>query len=413
MKLSVRVFILFCIFIMQPQLSFGDTAEYLYDDAGRLVRVVKGTEGIIYQYDEVGNLLSISRGTISSNPPILQSINPDMLFIGSTTLVTISGQNLFTTKEVISNNSTLSIRVLSITDTEIKAEITVSPDAIPGTVVNITVNTLYGTANIQTTLTSSKLTFGPGLIILNPEKSDSITASIYPHLDRAVNIQVKSSDPSVVSAPQSVTIPSGGTSTFTINALREGDVAVSSGSAKTTVFVTNESFTPVPGETTTNNAGPVSVFIEPAALSDTSTSTLPVSVYIETPLQADNTTLSFPVSVYIEAPASVNSTSFSLPASVYIETPTGDATAMTLPLSVRIAAESIPDASAVALPVSIRIEAPAGEVSSAALPVSVYIESATANTTTLFSLPVSIYIETQTGNSTVMSLPVSIKINPQ
>ncbi len=87
MKLLFRVLILACIFGIYTHPCFGETAEYFYDDTGRLVRVIKGTEGVIYQYDEAGNLLSISRGAISANPPLLQGINPDLLFTGSVTLV--------------------------------------------------------------------------------------------------------------------------------------------------------------------------------------------------------------------------------------------------------------------------------------------------------------------------------------
>jgi YD repeat-containing protein len=147
---------------------FADTANYSYDDAGRLARAVTST-GLVYQYqyDAVGNLLSISQSQISNNPPVLQSIKPDVLFIGSTTLVTITGQNLFSTNGITSNNPSLSAKILTASEIEVKAKITVAPDALPGPVL-LTVSTAYGSAGIQTMLISSGLSFDPDVMALSP-----------------------------------------------------------------------------------------------------------------------------------------------------------------------------------------------------------------------------------------------------
>jgi len=299
-----------------PYLVFADAVNYFYDDAGRLVRVLKGTEGLIYQYDAVGNLLSISKGTVGTGSPVFNSIIPDVLFIGSTTLTTINGQNLFTTKEVKPDpdNPSVIIKVVNVTDTEIRTEITVLPDALPGT-VSIKVTTLYGSASIPATLTLSKLTFRPGQLPLAPGSSGGITASIFPSIGRDLTITLNNSDPSVASAPQSVIIPSNGTTTFTVNALNEGVAIIDSGSPTTVVFV--NIFSVEPGESITNKAGPV-------------------SVYIQTPSSANTTTSSLPVSVYIETSASENTTTSSLPLSVYIEQPLGDSTVVSLPVSTQI-----------------------------------------------------------------------------
>ena len=56
--LSIGFYIIFSCFI--PTLSSGDTASYIYDDLGRLVRVVnERNECATYAFDAVGNLLSI------------------------------------------------------------------------------------------------------------------------------------------------------------------------------------------------------------------------------------------------------------------------------------------------------------------------------------------------------------------
>jgi hypothetical protein len=108
---QIRKSLIFLIFIsiFIPSFAIADAVSYFYDDAGRLARALRGTEGLIYQYDAVGNLLSIGKGTVGTGVPVLNSIAPDVLFIGSTTPVTINGQNLFTTKNVTSDNE--SVRV--------------------------------------------------------------------------------------------------------------------------------------------------------------------------------------------------------------------------------------------------------------------------------------------------------------
>jgi hypothetical protein len=351
----------------------ADEISYFYDDSGRLTRVVRGTEGIVYQYDEVGNLLSITSGTISAAPPVLNSITPDLIFIGQTTLVSIKGQNLFTTKDVIFSSPSLSTKILRVTDTEIMGEITVPSGTLSGA-INITANTSYGSASVGAALSSSKLFFSPGQLALLPGSNGSINVSISPLIGRDLTILINNSSPAVVSAPHSITIPSSGAISFNVNALKEGIATISSGDPRTVVFVAGTS---VPGslpsgEEIISNAGLVSVYIDSA---------------IGTP-----TTASLPVSVYIVA-SSGDPSITSLPVSAYIDTPSGNATTVSLPVNAMISKEDIASAATISLPVSIRVESPAGNASSVALPVSVYIEPAA-------------------GNSTVMSLPVSVKRSP-
>lgn len=336
--------------------SYADEISYFYDDSGRLIRVQRGTEGLIYNYDEVGNLISITKGTIIAAPPVLNSITPDLIFIGQTTLVSIKGQNLFTAKDVIFSNPSLSAKILRITDTEIMAEITVLSGALSGA-VNITVNTSYGSASVGAALSSSNLFFSPGQLALLPGSNGSINASILPLIGRDLTILINNSSPAVATAPQSVAVPSSGTISFNVNALKEGIATISSGGPGTVVFVAGPSTpgTLPSGEEILSKAGLVSVYID-SAIGATTTASLPVSVYINTP--------------------------------------SGNTTTVSLPVNAMISKEDIASAATVSLPVSIRFEASEGGASQAALPVGVYIEPAA-------------------GNSTVMSLPVSAKISTQ
>ncbi len=95
--ISFIIILSLSILSIAPASSFGVSVQYFYDDIGRLIATVSDTGDVtIYIYDEVGNLLSISKDTFSPNPPVIQSINPDILFIGTATLVSITGQNLLT-----------------------------------------------------------------------------------------------------------------------------------------------------------------------------------------------------------------------------------------------------------------------------------------------------------------------------
>jgi len=317
MKQTLRVLILFflCTSFLIPSLAFADSAIYFYDDVGRLTRVLKGTEGLVYQYDAVGNLLAINKGTVGTGAPVITNISPNVLFIGSTTLVTIQGQNLFSTKSVTCDNCpsncSFNIKILDVTDTQIKAEITV-PSECPLGNVNIKVTTAFGSQAIQVTLTLSKLSFTPGQLALTAGESGTITANIFPSVDHAVNLPINNNGPSVVSVPQSVTIPASGSATFAVNALQEGSAVIGSGSATTVVFV--NTFNLPPGESMTQRAGPV-------------------SVYIQTPTSPNTTTSSLSVSVCIETPSSASTTTSSLPVSVYVEQPVGDRTVVALPVS--------------------------------------------------------------------------------
>jgi YD repeat-containing protein len=312
----MRLSVLFVIF-MNLLFTFvsADTAEYFYDDIGRLIATVSDTGDVtIYTYDEAGNLISISKDTFSPNPPVIQSINPDILFIGTTTLVSITGQNFLTTKKISTNNPLLSFSIITVTDTEIRVEIITPPQALPG-IVNLTVTTQYGSASIQASLTTSLLSFGPSLLSLTPGSSGTMKASIYPLAGKAETIQIKNSDSSIISVPQSVTIPANGTAVFSVNASREGIAYITSGPAVATVIVTASTFTPVSGEQLTIKGVPVSAYIDAPSTGSGQSYTC-VSACIDT--------------------VGGNSVTRSLPFSVLIDSPSGSPTVISIPVSTRI-----------------------------------------------------------------------------
>ncbi len=333
---SYHLLVFFLLILAFAHICHAGQSQYIYDDLGRLSRVIdQDGNYLFYEYDSVGNLTAINTGVTNSTPPALNSVNPDLLFIGARVPTTITGSNLITTKS-LTTDPIMPVRILSISDTEIVMDITVPSDAQSGTPVVFTATTFYGTANISATLTSSQLVFSPGQLPIVPGSVGSVTASIMPAVGRALTITLNNSNPEIASAPDTLTIPSTGTTTFDVSALQEGVTTIDYGDVNTVVFV-SDPFTPEPGEEVINTAGTVSVYIEAPTTADTTLSALPVSAYIETPAASDATTAAQPVSVYMETPVTTETTTSALPISVYINIPSvQEATVPAPPVSAQI-----------------------------------------------------------------------------
>jgi YD repeat-containing protein len=287
--------------------SFADEINYIYDNANRLIRV-EYPDGTTteYTYDAVGNLLSIAQGTVGNQglAPDLQSINPDIIFIGANQNITITGLNLLTTSSLTSDNQNVTISNVVAQDTSIQATFSVAGAASPGP-VTFTVVTDYGSASIQAAISSATLSLSPSNFALTPGTTGTITASLTPPAGRDVTITLNNSDASIVSVPQSVLIPASGTTTFAATPLTEGLATISSGDATVDISV----------------------------IGHVITTSRPVSLGIDAPLGGNATTTASPVSIYLDTPLVGTATIQSQPASVYIDPPSGNATVMSLPVS--------------------------------------------------------------------------------
>ena len=74
--------------------AFGDVA-YLYDDLGRLARVIAADgQAATYQYDAVGNILRITRESGVTQTATVTTASVGSVVRGSCTTVTVSGTNL-------------------------------------------------------------------------------------------------------------------------------------------------------------------------------------------------------------------------------------------------------------------------------------------------------------------------------
>ncbi len=295
---SYHILIFFLLISVFAPICHASQSQYIYDDLGRLSRVVdQDGNYLCYEYDSVGNLTAINTGVTNSASPALNSINPDLLFIGARVPLTITGSNLITTKS-LTTDPVIPVRILSISDTKIVMDITVPSDAQAGSSVVFTATTFYGTANISAMLTSSKLVFSPGQLPIAPGSIGSITANIIPSVGRDLTITINNSNPEIASAPSTLTIPLSGTTTFNVTPAQEGVTSIGSGDTKTVVIVANP-FTPEPGEEVISSAGPVSVYMEAPTAANATTSALPVSVYVDIPAAQEATVPAAPVSTQI------------------------------------------------------------------------------------------------------------------
>lgn len=162
----IFLFALLCLLI--PSLSFSDSAEYLYDDTGRLRAVIDSSSNeLIYNYDEVGNLLSITNRTVTGTIAITD-FDPHEGAAG--TVVTIYGKGFSTTP---SNNTVkfngLQTNVSSSTATNM---IVTAPSGV--TTGKITVTNSNGTA---TSIDNFIVAVPPTAITVQPETAFVFTGS--------------------------------------------------------------------------------------------------------------------------------------------------------------------------------------------------------------------------------------------
>ncbi len=244
---------------ISPSLSSAGSVNYIYDDTGRLIKVISETgDTAIYNYDAVGNLISITRATAQQLPPVLQSISPDVVFTRNinpvTVSITLTGENLITTENIWSDNSGIVVNYFTAADTSITVNATVLSDASLGA-TKINVSTLYGSASIP--LNVAKLYFDPAEVAVIPGTTADITARIE-GLSKDYTVTLNNQNPDIISVPASINIPAGGSAAFTVNALKEGTgVITTAQNAGVTIYVSQ----PFAGETLTT-AKPVSVGLQ-------------------------------------------------------------------------------------------------------------------------------------------------------
>ena len=205
------------------------------------LNIIMPTTVNYFSTDSAGNSEAVQTqvynvNTTPTNPPAIQAITPNVVFTGAATTVVITGACLFTTGS-IAGGSSLGINVLSATDNQITATVTVSPQAASGP-YNILLTTAYGTASGTLFVSPSKLSFAPDGVFLSTGGTGVITASIKPSIGQPLTLWLSNNNPSVASCPASITIPAGGTGSFQVSAAGEGGSAlITSSGANLSVYI--------------------------------------------------------------------------------------------------------------------------------------------------------------------------------
>ncbi len=145
---AVACVLMLCIWA--PTLAVADQAQYIYDDLGRLSKVIDGQGNVAtYNYDAVGNLLSITRSTGGVGAPTVTGITPNSGAAGATVNISLAGTNL-TGASLATNNSGILVRNVLTTPTSITATFQITFSAPPGA-ATVTVATTTGSATTSFT----------------------------------------------------------------------------------------------------------------------------------------------------------------------------------------------------------------------------------------------------------------------
>jgi hypothetical protein len=242
------------IFIIRPSMSAAESANYIYDEMGRLnMAVSQSGDAAVYKYDEVGNLISITREAVNPEPPLLTGITPQYAFIGNEISITVEGSNLITTTSVKADNPGIRIVHYSAGDNSVKVDTQFQSSAPLGPAV-FTITTLFGSASIS--LDVLALSFTPATVTLAGGTTANITAQIN-GLTSDYNLVLTNQNPDIISVPSSLIVPASGGSTFEVTALANGAGVITAGNSGLQVYVTD----PFVGSGTISSR-PVSVFVD-------------------------------------------------------------------------------------------------------------------------------------------------------
>jgi large repetitive protein len=145
--------------LLAPTPTPADTAQYIYDDLGRLVQVIDGQGNVAtYNYDAVGNLLSITRSTGGVGAPTVTGITPNSGAAGATVNVSLAGTNL-TGASVSTNKPGIVVSNVRTTATAITATFTISfATQVGATVVTVTTTSGSATTNFTVNATAPSIT---------------------------------------------------------------------------------------------------------------------------------------------------------------------------------------------------------------------------------------------------------------
>jgi YD repeat-containing protein len=202
--------------LLWPSTTRAADVSYVYDEIGRLVRVIDADGKVAtWTYDVVGNLLKIERTTVDQAQPSLSGITPNISSAPSKRAITLSGANLLG-GIVTTDNPGILVSGTHATNGAITTTFTIAAAARQGPTL-VTVNTEFGTASIPFTINppASNPTLSPNLVELESKgKTTLLTVGLTAPVSFPTLVSLLSSDTSVATVtPTLVTIPANETST--------------------------------------------------------------------------------------------------------------------------------------------------------------------------------------------------------
>jgi len=297
------VLLIALLVLQNPTDGKADTAQYYYDELGRLTQVINNAAITNYTYDEVGNILSVTNGSLSDIPAVTTA-TPNTFLLGVRATVEFTGQNLFSAGVVTSLSGKVAIDGATVES----SKITVSLTAISAGTDTIKItfrdnaNTVY---QFGITVVDSTVVLTPAYIVAPADSSTSTVISLNPPLAVPLTLGLKTGNAAVATVPAIITIPAGGSATLPINTKALGYSSVTSLNNIHYGYIISEP--PVSGNGVTSR--PISVTIQPAypAVPPTVNTSPPISVTIEPVYPAIVTGMktSSPISVTIEPPAPI------------------------------------------------------------------------------------------------------------
>jgi|GEM_PF-1401643 len=236
-------FLLLLLSLCYPVVGQAEQAQYVYDELGRLFRVIDGSGNVgTYHYDPVGNLLEITRETTTSLSPTLASITPDYGRQRTEVDVTIIGTNLDASTLTTGNPGITVTDPLIEDSTTITARFVISDTATIGTTL-VQVDNGIGTANFNFTVIPLAPTtvIIPSLIFV-AANGGTATATISLENDDGFPTQLTVSTGNSVIAtvsPTQIELQPGASEVVTITGVNPGETTLVVTSSETTTATIN------------------------------------------------------------------------------------------------------------------------------------------------------------------------------
>ena len=150
--------------VLVPTFGVAVQAQYIYDNLGRLAKVIDGHGNVAtYTYDAVGNLLSITRNTGGVGAPTITGLTPNTGNAGASVNLSLAGTNL-TGAALATDNPGILVRNVVTTPASIAATFQMPFAARTGATA-VTVTTVGSAAATSLTMATTVVGMTPDSVL--------------------------------------------------------------------------------------------------------------------------------------------------------------------------------------------------------------------------------------------------------